>query len=114
MSTTSGEKASNGIGMRSMPRMAPWAAPFGRPRTTSSACPDTITHKQETIFNSVDGMSGWGCIWDGVGKLKPEAWLVKKAYSPVRIDQRTFAIPEDGGTAESVLPIGSTTRRFRS
>ena len=37
----------NGIGMRSMPRMAPWAAPFGRPRTTSSACrtPSRINRK---------------------------------------------------------------------
>jgi hypothetical protein len=62
--------------------------------------PHAITHKQETIHNDVNGMGGWGCIWDGVGKLKPEAWLVKKAYSPIRIDQRAFALPDESGTAD--------------
>jgi hypothetical protein len=62
--------------------------------------PRAITRKQETIHNDVNGMGGWGCIWDGMGKLKPEAWLVKKAYSPIRIDQREFPLPGDGGSAE--------------
>ena len=32
--------------------------------------------------------STWGCILDYTGRLKPEAWLVKEAYSPIRIETR--------------------------
>ena len=65
--------------------------------------PDVITGKQRSLFNDASGMGGWGCIWDSVGKLKPEAWLVKKAYSPVVIDKRGFDVPVQG--AAIAIPL---------
>ena len=65
--------------------------------------PDSIRQRHHSIFNDTNGMGGWGCIWDSLGRLKPEAWLVKKAYSPILIDQRTFTLPEPDGAVE--VPI---------
>ena len=41
------------------------------------------------------GYGEWGSVLDAYLRLKPEAWLTKKAYSPIRLDEKT-AILKDG------------------
>ncbi|WP_343277355.1 discoidin domain-containing protein [Ligaoa zhengdingensis] len=44
----------------------------------------------------VAGYGEWGSVLDVFFRLKPEAWLTKKAYSPVRLDEDNYEIPEAG------------------
>ena len=34
----------------------------------------------------------WGAVWDAEGRVKPEAWHIKKIYSPVRLKTKETAI----------------------
>ncbi|MGL4738055.1 MAG: hypothetical protein ACRCW2_11445, partial [Cellulosilyticaceae bacterium] len=48
------------------------------------------------------GYGEWGSVMDVYRRLKPEAWLTKKAYSPIRIDEQKVCI-KDGYKLE--IPV---------
>jgi len=50
----------------------------------------------------VAGYGEWGSVLDVFMRLKPEAYLTKKAYSPMRIDEKTVAEVCDG---KLTLPV---------
>lgn len=41
------------------------------------------------------GYGQWGSVLDVHRRLKPEAYLTKKAYSPVRVDEKTVSVRQD-------------------
>jgi hypothetical protein len=72
---------------------------FGEKFISSDGClGGSIWAGIDEIFLLPDGPAGygpWGVI-DGWRREKPEYWLTKKAYSPIRIDDRPIAAPVDG------------------
>ncbi len=42
----------------------------------------------------VAGYGEWGSVLDAYLRLKPEAWLTKKAYSPIRLDEKAAALKD--------------------
>ena len=49
------------------------------------------------------GYGPWGCVFDCHKRLKPEAFLVRKAFSPVRVDEGRFVVA--GGRL--LVPVGN-------
>ncbi len=41
------------------------------------------------------GYGEWGSVLDAYLRLKPEAWLTKKAYSPIRLDEKAATLQGD-------------------
>jgi hypothetical protein len=79
---------------------------FGEKFISSDGClGGSIWAGIDEIFLLPDGPVGygpWGVI-DGWRREKPEYWLTRKAYSPIRIDDRPIAVPEEG--AALAIPI---------
>ncbi len=50
--------------------------------------PPGVTARRTTVFNDVNSTAAWGCVWDSADVIKPEAWLLKNAYSPILIEER--------------------------
>ena len=79
---------------------------FGEKFISSDGClGGSIWAGIDEIFLLPDGPVGygpWGVI-DGWRREKPEYWLTRKAYSPIRIDDRPIPAPEDG--APLAIPI---------
>ncbi len=79
---------------------------FGDDFVSSDGClGGSIWAGIDEIFLLPDGPAGygpWGVI-DGWRREKPEYWLTKKAYSPIRIDDRPIPTPEDGSPV--AIPI---------
>lgn len=49
------------------------------------------------------GYGEWGCVMDCHRREKPEAFLVRKAFSPVRVDERSFHVLGD----LLIVPVGN-------
>ncbi len=79
---------------------------FGEKFISSDGClGGSIWAGIDEIFLLPDGPVGygpWGVI-DGWRREKPEYWLTRKAYSPIRIDDRPIPAPEDG--APLAIPV---------
>jgi len=79
---------------------------FGEKFISSDGClGGSIWAGIDEIFLLPDGPAGygpWGVI-DGWRREKPEYWLTRKAYSPIRIDDRPIPVPANG--AALAIPI---------
>jgi hypothetical protein len=79
---------------------------FGEKLISSDGClGGAIWAGIDEVFLLPDGPAGygpWGIV-DGWRREKPEYWLTKKAYSPIRMEAHPIAVPEDG--AALTLPI---------
>ena len=53
------------------------------------------------VNGRASGYGQWGCVFDVFMRLKPEAFMVRKAYSPIRLDEKQFFI--DGESL--VIPV---------
>ena len=51
---------------------------------------------QNHLKGECAGYGEWGCIFDAFQRLKPEAYLTKKAYSPIKINK----VSADGDTVQ--------------
>lgn len=50
--------------------------------------PNVPERHQRHSDGPVAGYGEWGSVWDAYHRLKPEAFLTKKAYSPIRLAER--------------------------
>lgn len=54
--------------------------------------PDKSMEKHQShLAGECAGYGEWGCVLDAYKRLKPEAYLTKKAYSPVKINKLSIA-----------------------
>jgi len=63
----------------------------------------TTERYQKHSDGDAAGYGEWGSVLDVFLRLKPEAWLTKKAYSPIRIDEENIAAP----AANEVLALNA-------
>ncbi|WP_343253364.1 glycoside hydrolase family 2 TIM barrel-domain containing protein [Ligaoa zhengdingensis] len=56
----------------------------------------TTERHQSHSDGSATGYGEWGSVLDAYMRLKPEAYLVKKAYSPIRLDDENVGVPGNG------------------
>jgi len=70
--------------------------------TTEGALGGGIWGFDDDPMNAMGRVYGWGLV-DVWRRPKPEYWLAKKAYSPIRIDDKPLASPGAGKTIQ--IPI---------
>ena len=58
-------------------------------------------YDRDIVNGRAIGYGQWGCVFDVFMRLKPEAFMTRKAYSPIRLDEKQFFIT--GGAL--IIPV---------